>query len=538
MLTMIQGAMSELELLPPSELRPFLAFASQKRVTLLRAAGNDGSSPLTGRKHVVMRADHLAGHTLLAAPFGHYTYARTQDVTRATCMSQVPVRVRLYSLLPLLHLTSPRYEKPFWFYALKALDQFCANLGANGEHRTVLVSYLFDGKVVATAGVRRVNRYDVKLSNVTLTVDPDIHPKDHPAYAFDKAAASMLGGAKSRFGEDVEPLALSDLERLAKLGDLQSSTALALVEVHKSGKNLPADALIYDLAIAQDIDAARMRSVSDDGSAVASYLLAMDLSKSEKLFADHIQKGRDFGNLAAQKQQDFVNWYAKAKVGDVFWHRFLDPVVKRWSIPVAPVVAAVKRSGLRGTPHAQSDLAESAKEISKGRARTALNTALVRNSCSGWDIVTRRGRIATAAATQWKTVGEWCVMTTRVPGFTIRRMERVGNVETLDCKGTTSRKSCRLAFKVDCRAEETSQGVLPPAGVMAAICRGIESVTAVADAEFARSDAAGWHVVGSVKFLHPDFSRLKLETYKACSQNKGSPATIRRMFRRYQECRP
>lgn len=523
---LVGEATSDLELLPPSELAPFLTSVSKKRAVLAGAGRKGGTSPLAGRKNYVMRADRVGDHTLLAAPFGHYTYARTSEVTRATCNSQIPVRVRLYSLLPLLHLTSPRYEKPFWFYALKTLDQFCALVGAPGERRVVQVSYVFDGKVVATARARRYDRYSVKVDSVKLSVEPEIHPKDHPAYAFDKAAASMLGGVKGRFGEDIDTLALTDLEQLAKLGDLQSKTVLARSKVREKGKGKPADELIYDLSRGQSIDVARMRTASTDGSAVASYLLALDLSSKTKLFADRSQKGRDFASLPPNQQQDFIKWYAKAKVGGVFWYRYLDPVVERWNIPVAPVVAAVARSGLRGEPKAATGIAVSAADLSKGRARIALNKALTVNSCNGWETISR-GRIASAAFTSWKASGEWCVMTTRVPGFTIRRMERVGSVETLDCSGGASAKSCRISFKVECRAEENSQLSLPPANVMSAVCRGIESITAVADADFTRDASAGWRIVGKVKFLPPELAGLKIKTYKDCKPDRDMAAAMR-----------
>lgn len=502
----IQKLLSEkartLSVVPPKDVAATIAkvFAAAS----VKQNESKGPNPLANRTPNIMEQDHLDDHYILSAPFGHYVYLKDSDGTRSQCQSLVPVKVRLSSLLMLDYLDSSIYGKSFFFYAFDTLRRFCSTMADTDGGNAMDVEYFFDGNVVGSA-IARFSDYDVKISNINLVTKPNIHPKKHPDYLYDKAVFSMLKGARTGMGRPTDEFTLDDLHSLAKRGDLQAMTLLGLSNVQKMGTSKTANSvLIYDLALGQRIASSKMEAASNAGSAVASYFMALNLMRKNGIIAREGQS-KDFATLSVKKKQDFLLWYAKAHVGKVFWAKYFDTPISNWGIETAPAVAFIKKNGFVNSPENSGLTVTLDGKLTRGGARTAFNEFMMRrcNKVDGF-LNAQSGTVSVGAMLQnYKVDNGWCITRGSVVFGTFRVAQQIESVENFDCHPeSNTMTNCLLSYRIRCNVESfgslSDQKAIDM--VIGGMCKAMRSLAYPVRVSFVKK-SSGWRVVGDVEFI-------------------------------------
>ncbi|PHR25418.1 MAG: hypothetical protein COA37_00835 [Hoeflea sp.] len=475
---------------PPAELEVALSAMLREASGITSAGLGTASLP-----PVVAVADHKPGHILLSPQFGDYIYLPERWASPDKCSKDMRLHVDLRSLLSLSQLHRPAYAKGQFWPALDVLNDVCAGRHVSTVARfTVGADFYYGDELVAQALIGR-EEWEFWADEIKLFREPVPRAKDDPDYLYDMAYALRISDKDALSGIDVEkPEAggMPLLRTLADRGDLQAQVHLAAGSIGLGLTRSP-----------QIEDAALMKDAAAKGSAVASYLLAMELGNRTNFIPDRPIAPTDFASISAQDQADFKLWYAKAKLGGVFYSVFFDHAAEEWGIDATAAINFAQANELKGTSDQVREQGGGPVALSRERARVALLQHIQRDRCN------KIGAYMNAPSdlalgnlfVNFEVSGRWCVISQNLAMGAYDLRLSIDRIEQFSCSGSESVQDCALDFYWEYRLD-SSGTASDQSAIDLIVGGGVRAMTALpvrARGRFSLSDGV-WSLVGDLDY--------------------------------------
>ncbi|MCY0149502.1 hypothetical protein OEG84_17760 [Hoeflea sp. G2-23] len=481
------GALSDV---PPADVKAALSAMLEEASGVASAGLATASLP-----KVVAVADHMPGHVLISPRFGDYIYLPEKWASPDKCSKDMRLYVELRSLLSLSQLHRPAYVKGQFWPALNTLSDVCAGRHVSKKRRfTVGADFYYGDELVGQAQIGR-DEWDFWADEIKLFRDPLPRAKDDPDYLYDMAfglripETDMLSGLALERPED-DGMAL--LRTLAERGDLQAQVHLAAGSIGVSLARSP-----------EIVNVEMMKDAADKGSAVASYLLALELANRTNFIPSRRIAATDFATIPARDQSDFKLWYAKAKLGGVYYAVFFDHAAEEWGIDATAALEFAQANDLKGTADQVVERGGGAVALSRERARVALLQHIQKDRCN------KIGAYMNAPSDMaignlfldFEVSGRWCVISQNLAMGAYELRLSIDRIDQFSCTGSESAQDCALDFYWEYRLE-SSGTPSDKSAIDLIVGGGMRALTALpvrARGKFALNDGV-WALVGELDY--------------------------------------